>query len=143
MSILCDHTTRVLVQGTGRAGRFHAEQCIDYGTEIVAGVAPGKAGQDFLGRPTFDTVRDAVAKSWMDAEAYALNTYQTVSRLLAGGSIGAEASLNKIFWSELDVHMDETALGLLGERAELLAIIVAQVRATLCGTAVEPPANIV
>jgi len=65
-------------------------------------------------------LRDSVARCWMDAEAYTLNTYQTVSRLLAGGKIGAEASLNKIFWSELDVTMHETALGLLGARAELL-----------------------
>ena len=56
----------------------------------------------------------------MDAEAYTLNTYQTVSRLLAGGKIGAEASLNKIFWSELDIEMHETALELLGARGELL-----------------------
>ena len=65
-------------------------------------------------------LRDTVARCWMDAEAYALNTYQTVSRLLAGGKIGAEASLNKIFWSELDTKMHETALKLLGHRAELL-----------------------
>ncbi len=65
-------------------------------------------------------LRNAVVRSWMDAEAYALNTYQTVSRLLAGGKIGSEASINKIFWSELDVAMHETALSLLGERAELL-----------------------
>jgi alkylation response protein AidB-like acyl-CoA dehydrogenase len=65
-------------------------------------------------------LRNAVVRSWMDAEAYALNTYQTVSRLLEGGKIGSEASINKIFWSELDVAMHETALSLLGERAELL-----------------------
>jgi alkylation response protein AidB-like acyl-CoA dehydrogenase len=65
-------------------------------------------------------LRDTVSRCWMDAEAYALNTYQTVSRLLEGGKIGAEASLNKIFWSELDVRMHETALSLLGARAELL-----------------------
>jgi len=65
-------------------------------------------------------LRDTVARCWMDAEAYALNTYQTVSRLLEGGRIGAEASLNKIFWSELDVRMHETALALLGARAQLL-----------------------
>ncbi|MFK7897661.1 MAG: acyl-CoA dehydrogenase family protein [Myxococcota bacterium] len=65
-------------------------------------------------------LRDTVAQCWMDAEAYALNTYQTVSRLLAGGKIGAEASLNKIFWSELDTKMHETALKLLGPRAELM-----------------------
>jgi alkylation response protein AidB-like acyl-CoA dehydrogenase len=66
------------------------------------------------------TVRDTVTRCWIEAEAYALNTYQTVSRLLAGGKIGAEASLNKIFWSELDIRMHETALQLLGARAELL-----------------------
>jgi alkylation response protein AidB-like acyl-CoA dehydrogenase len=65
-------------------------------------------------------LRDTVARCWMEAEAYALNTYQTVSRLLEGGKIGFEASLNKIFWSELDVKMHETALQLLGARAELL-----------------------
>jgi len=64
-----------------------------------------------------DGLRDRVARCWMGAEAYALNTYQTVSRLLAGGKIGAEASLNKIFWSELDIEMHETALALLGARA--------------------------
>jgi hypothetical protein len=66
------------------------------------------------------TLRDAVVRAWMDAEAYALNTYRTATRLIAGGSIGSEASLNKIFWSELDVHMHETAMSLLDARAELL-----------------------
>jgi alkylation response protein AidB-like acyl-CoA dehydrogenase len=65
-------------------------------------------------------LRDTIARCWMKAEAYTLNTYQTVSRLLAGGKIGFEASLNKIFWSELDVEMHEAALQLLGARAELL-----------------------
>ncbi len=64
-------------------------------------------------------LRDAVARAWMNAESYTLNTYWTVSRLMNGGSIGAEASLNKIVWSELDLHMHETALALLGPRAEL------------------------
>jgi len=61
-----------------------------------------------------------VAQAWMDAEAYALNTYRTASRLLAGGAIGVEASLNKIFWSELDLELHRTAMSLLGARAELL-----------------------
>jgi alkylation response protein AidB-like acyl-CoA dehydrogenase len=72
------------------------------------------------GDPVSPGMRERVARCWMDAEAYCLNTYQTVSRLLAGGKIGAEASLNKIFWSELDVRMHELALELLGPRAELL-----------------------
>jgi alkylation response protein AidB-like acyl-CoA dehydrogenase len=66
------------------------------------------------------SVRDAVARCWMDAEAYALNTYQTVSRMMSGGKIGAESSVNKIFWSELDIKMHELALELLGTRGELL-----------------------
>jgi len=63
MSILCDKHTRVIVQGTGRAGALHAKLCLDYGTQIVAGVAPGKAGQDFVGRPTYDTVAEAVKQT--------------------------------------------------------------------------------
>ncbi len=66
------------------------------------------------------SLREAVVRAWMDAEAYTLNTYQTVSRLQAGGQIGAEASLNKIFWSELDLTMHEIALAILGHRGELL-----------------------
>ncbi|MCF4166672.1 acyl-CoA dehydrogenase family protein [Zavarzinia compransoris] len=66
-------------------------------------------------------VRDQVLKAWMDAEAYCLNTYMTASRLIAGGKIGQEASLNKIFWSELDRAMHETALSILGARGELMA----------------------
>ncbi len=67
-----------------------------------------------------DAVRDDVVRCWMGAEAYTLETYRTVSRLLAGGKIGAEASLNKIFWSELDIRMHELALSILGDRGELL-----------------------
>ncbi len=66
-----------------------------------------------------------VAQAWMDAQAYALNTYRTASRLMAGGSIGVEASLNKIFWSELDLDLHRTAMSLLGARAELLSAAAA------------------
>jgi alkylation response protein AidB-like acyl-CoA dehydrogenase len=62
----------------------------------------------------------SVAQAWMDAESYALNTYMTASRLMAGGAIGVESSLNKIFWSELDVELHRTAMSLLGARAELM-----------------------
>ena len=66
-------------------------------------------------------VASSVAQAWMDAESYALNTYMTATRLMSGGTIGVEASLNKIFWSELDVQMHRAAMSLLGARAELLA----------------------
>ena len=62
MSILVDGETRVVVQGlTGREGQFHAEKMIEYGTKVVAGVTPGKGGQQVLGVPVFDTVEQAVA----------------------------------------------------------------------------------
>ena len=68
MSILINKDTRVLVQGiTGREGRFHAEQMQKYGTKIVAGVTPGKGGQEVLGVPVYDTVKEAVAEHPIDA----------------------------------------------------------------------------
>lgn len=65
-------------------------------------------------------VQDAVLQAFMDSEAYALSIYSTASRLAAGGQIGAEASTNKIFWSEMDIALHRAALSILGARAELL-----------------------
>lgn len=61
----------------------------------------------------------AVVDAWIGAEAYRLFTWQAVSTLLEGGSVGAEGSINKVFWSELDVHIHETALRILGPEGEL------------------------
>jgi succinyl-CoA synthetase alpha subunit len=63
MSILVDERTRLLVQGMGREGTFHAEQALDYGTRFVGGVAPGRGGGAALGRPLFDTMAKAVAET--------------------------------------------------------------------------------
>jgi len=61
MSILVDRNTRLIVQGfTGKEGTFHAQQCLEYGTNLVGGVTPGKGGTTHLGRPVFNTVADAV-----------------------------------------------------------------------------------
>lgn len=67
MSILVNETTRVVVQGLGRAGLFHAEQCMRFGANIVAGVHPGRGGSEALGFPVFDTMRAAVAAARPDA----------------------------------------------------------------------------
>ena len=66
------------------------------------------------------TVRGAVVRAWIDADAYRWQTFWTVTRLMEGGRTGPESSLVKIFWSELDVRLHETALRLLGSRAELV-----------------------
>jgi len=67
MSILVDKNSRVVVQGfTGKEGTFHSKQCLDYGTNIVAGVTPGKGGKIHLGKPVFDTVEEAVQKTGAD-----------------------------------------------------------------------------
>jgi len=65
------------------------------------------------------TSREAVIQAWMDAEAYRLYTLADVTEVVEGGSPGARSSLNKIWWSELDVRMHEAALGLLGPYGEL------------------------
>ncbi len=59
MSILLDQNTRAIVQGFGKQGAFHAEQCMAYGTKIVGGVTPGKGGAKQFGLPVFDTVEEA------------------------------------------------------------------------------------
>lgn len=66
------------------------------------------------------SIRNQVSEYWSAAEAYALSAYNTVGRLNQGDKIGAESSINKIFWSELDLKMHETAMRILGSRAELL-----------------------
>lgn len=68
MSVLIDKGTKVIVCGmTGREGAFHTEQMIQYGTNVVGGVTPGKGGQEFLGKPVFNTVHEAVAATGANA----------------------------------------------------------------------------
>ncbi len=63
MAILVNKKTHVVVQGiSGKAGRFHAEQCLSYGTKVVGGITPGKGGMEILGLPVFDTVWEAKEK---------------------------------------------------------------------------------
>jgi succinyl-CoA synthetase alpha subunit len=64
MSVLIDGNSKVVCQGiTGNQGSFHTEQCIEYGTQVVAGVTPGRGGEELLGVPVYNTMREAVAAS--------------------------------------------------------------------------------
>jgi len=67
VSILVDRTSKIICQGiTGTQGTFHIKQCIEYGTNIVGGVTPGRGGQDHLGVPVFDTVKEAKEQTGAD-----------------------------------------------------------------------------
>ena len=94
-------------------GRFlaAAERLVGLYGEVAAGKRPGSG--------TPHAHRDAVVDAWMRAEAYRVYTWQTVTRIADGRQVGPESSLNKIFWSELDVRLHQAALALLGPLAEL------------------------
>ncbi len=93
-------------------GRFLAAADRLAGLWRAAGPGPGSAA----GAGSLD---ERVADAWISARAYQLYTHGTVAGLEAGGTLGAESSLGKVFWSELDVSLCETALDLLGPEAEL------------------------
>ncbi len=67
MAILCDRNTKLIVQGMGRMGQFHARLSVEYGTQVVGGVHPGKGGSEIDGIPVFDTVFEAVQETGADA----------------------------------------------------------------------------
>jgi len=88
-------------------GRFSAtaQRLIDLWTETT--------------EPSDTAARNAVVDAWIGSEAYRLHTFGTVTRLTDGGQLGAESSITKVYWSELDIAMHQTALDLLGPAAEL------------------------
>jgi len=92
MSILVTAETRVLVQGiTGKAGAFHARQCLDYGTRIVAGVTPGRGGELFEGKvPVFDTVAEAVRQTGACASVIFVPAPFAADAILEGVNAGLE-----------------------------------------------------
>lgn len=91
MSILVDENTRLLVQGiTGREGSFHTEQMLEYGTNVVAGVTPGKAGQEVHGVPVFNTVQDAVKETGANASVIYVPARFTIDAIYEAADNGIE-----------------------------------------------------
>ena len=92
MSILVDNTTRLLVQGiTGSSGAFHAKGCMEYGTNVVAGVTPGKGGQLFEGKvPVFDTVYEAREKTGCNATMIFVPAPFAADAILEAADAGVE-----------------------------------------------------
>ena len=91
MSIWVDSTTRVVVQGiTGREGSFHAAQCRSYGTQVVAGVTPGKGGSRHDGLPVYNTVREAAAREGADASVIFVPPPFAADAILEAADAGLE-----------------------------------------------------
>ena len=91
MSIIINKDTKVICQGiTGRAGEFHSKNCIDYGTQLVGGVTPGKGGETVLGLPVFDTVGEAVEQTGANATMIFVPAPFTADAILEAIDAGIE-----------------------------------------------------
>jgi succinyl-CoA synthetase alpha subunit len=90
MSILVDKNTRVICQGLGKAGTFHAIQCREYGTQMVGGISPGKGGQMKEGFPLFNTVAEAVAKTGANASMVFVPPGGAADALMEAADAGIE-----------------------------------------------------
>jgi hypothetical protein len=101
------------------AERLLAEARVRHGDPITGRSAGTAVGEGREGPGVDAELRRRIATAWMHAEAYQLHTLATVTKLASGAKPGAEASLTKLWWSELDVELHEVALDLLGPDAEL------------------------
>jgi succinyl-CoA synthetase alpha subunit len=89
MSVLVNKSTKVIVQGfTGTQGTFHAQQMLDYGTQVVGGVTPGKGGSQHIGLPVFNTVKDAVQATGADASVIYVPPPFAADAILEAASAG-------------------------------------------------------
>ena len=93
MAILCDKNTKLLIQGMGRMGQFHADLSRQYGTQVVAGVAPGKGGREIGGTPVFDTVADAVKQTGANASVIFVPPPGAADAILEAADAGLELAV--------------------------------------------------
>ncbi len=91
MSILVNKNSKIVCQGfTGKQGTFHSQQCIEYGTQVVGGVTPGRGGETHLDRPVFDTVHDAVAETGADVSMIYVPAPFAADAILEAADAGIE-----------------------------------------------------
>ncbi len=91
MSILVNRNTRVICQGlTGRQGQFHSQQCLEYGTQVVAGVTPGRGGERHLDLPVFDTMPEAVKATGATVSVIFVPAPAAADAILAAADAGIE-----------------------------------------------------
>ncbi|MDP6151079.1 MAG: succinate--CoA ligase subunit alpha [Gammaproteobacteria bacterium] len=89
MSILVNKNSRIVCQGiTGRQGSFHTQQCIEYGTQVVAGVTPGRGGEEHLGVPVYDSTHEAVSKAGADVSMIYVPAPFAADAILAAADAG-------------------------------------------------------
>ncbi|MGQ7248224.1 succinate--CoA ligase subunit alpha [Halomonas sp. V046] len=121
MSILIDKNTKVICQGfTGGQGTFHSEQAIAYGTQMVGGVTPGKGGQEHLGLPVFNTVKEAVAKTGAEASVIYVPAAFCKDSILEAANAGIKLivciteGIPTLDMLEVKVKCDELGVRLIG-----------------------------
>ena len=121
MSILIDKTTKVICQGfTGSQGTFHSEQAIDYGTQMVGGVTPGKGGQTHLGLPVFNTVKEVVETTGATASVIYVPAPFCKDSILEAANAGIELivciteGIPTLDMLEAKVKCDELGVVLIG-----------------------------
>ena len=91
MSVLIDKDTKIICQGiTGNQGSFHTEQCLEYGTKVVAGVTPGRGGQEVFGVPVYNTMAEAVAESGADVSMIYVPAPFAASAIIEAAEAGVE-----------------------------------------------------
>ena len=93
MAILCGKETKLLIQGMGRMGQFHAQLSQEYGTQVVGGVAPGKGGQEIAGLPVFDTVAEAVARTGATASVVFVPPPGAADAILEAAAAGLDLAV--------------------------------------------------
>ena len=131
MAVIVDNDTKLVVQGlTGSEGRFHGLRNRNYGTDVVAGVTPGKGGQDVDGIPVFDTVADAVAEAGANTSLIFVPARFAADAIYEAVDAGLEVEQVQLFEKTHDLDEWLARTGCVGDEArrvrELLSELIVE-----------------